>query len=580
MFGYEFVDRDKAANVARRQSLDLYASIAQWSILPILALIQLTFLLQWTIAKCAGEAPRSPHPQPMTIGHSTWVIRVGEAWTRFRWWADDPLRKGWFTRGEVILAGVWTVWLLMLCVNQTGNDYLHLTKRFGIVAASQLPLHYLLAMRSAYSPIQFLTRLSYERVIAVHELLGKILTFFFALHASFYFNFFVQKGWLSKRIRDVDVITGSISFLMFATMSTTALSVLRHWNYRVFYTTHILLALIVIDLLIFHVSHIRAYVFEMFGAFLLLQLLRQALTHQYSGTISLLPGTNLVQVIIPLPTEKVARRFKPGQHVHLSRPLVGKVSLASAFAMRYRTNPFTIASIPQKDRQILLVARALDGNTKYLAAVARSLRSEGDSEKHMALPLTVEGPYGAAGSFPDFKEFDRVLLVAGGVGGTFTVPIYRNIVEAGREEDAMPVVRARVKMVWAVRRLAETKWALPKQKRSIETGLKDVEIYITRKGAMEERGGDDQQGLMEEFELAESETFNREDEHAKSHGWSIEHGRPDLSKVVGETFTGSTGRVAVLTCGPQEMVAGLKEQVKTWVHRGRDIFWHAESFGL
>ncbi|KAK8169974.1 ferric reductase like transmembrane component-domain-containing protein [Phyllosticta citrichinensis] len=580
MFGYEFVDLDKAATVARRQSLDLYASIAQWSILPILALIQLSFLLQWTITKCAREAPRSPHPQPMTIGRSTWVNRTRESWTKFRWWADEPLRNGWFTRGETMLAGVWTVWLLFLCVYQTGNDYLHLTKRFGIVAASQLPLHYLLAMRSAYSPIQLLTRLSYERVIAVHELLGKILTFIFALHASFYFNFFVQKGWLSKRIRDIDVITGSISFLMFATMSTTALSFLRHWNYRVFYTTHILLALIVIDLLIFHVSHIRVYVFEMFSAFLLLQLLRQALTRQYSGTIDLVPGTNLVQVVIPLPTEKAARRFKPGQHVHLSRPLLGKVSLTSAFAMRYRTNPFTIASVPQKDRQILLVARALDGNTKYLADIARSLRSEDTSEKSIALPLTIEGPYGAAGSFPDFKEFDRVLLVAGGVGGTFTVPIYRNIVEAGREEDAVPVVRARVKFVWAVRRLAETKWALPDHKRSTEPSLKDLELYITRKATMEEHGGDDHQGLMEEFELAESETFNREDEHAKNHGWNIEQGRPSIPRLVEEAFTGSTGRVAVVTCGPQGMVAELRQQVKKWVHKGRDVFWHAEPFGL
>ncbi|KAK8247627.1 ferric reductase like transmembrane component-domain-containing protein [Phyllosticta capitalensis] len=579
MFGYEFFELDKAAKVARRQSLDESASIAQWSILPILALIQLAFLAQWVIARCAGETPRSPHPQPMTIGRNTWIVRTKATWTKFRWWADEPLRKGWFTSGETLLAGIWTLWLLFLCVNKTGNDYLHLTKRFGIVAASQLPLHYLLAMRSAYSPIQLLTRLSYERVIAIHELLGKIVTFILALHTGFYFNFFVQKGVLAKRIRDVDVITGSIGFVMFATMSTTALSVLRHWNYRVFYTTHILLALIVVDVLIFHVSHIRVYVFEMFGAFLLLQLLRQALTRQYKGTIALIPGTDLVRVVIPLPTDKAACRFKPGQHVHLSRPLLGSVSLASAFAMRYRTNPFTIASVPQKDRQIVLVARALSGNTRHLAQIARSLRSDGNSEKSVALPLTLEGPYGTAGSFPNFKEFDRVLLVAGGVGGTFTVPIFRSIVESDRDSSAAPV-RARVKFVWAVRRLAETKWAVSEEKGSPETGLKGLELYVTRSGTVEEHGGEDQQGLMEEFELAEGETFNQQDEHVKNHGWSVEHCRPDLAKVVEETFAGSTGKVAILTCGPHEMIADVRRYVKIWVYRGRDVFWHAESFGL
>lgn len=124
MFGYEFVELDKAAKVARRQSLDESASIAQWSILPILALIQLAFLAQWVIARCAGETPRSPHPQPMTIGRNTWIVRTKATWTKFRWWADEPLRKGWFTSGETLLAGIWTLWLLFLCVNKTGNGML------------------------------------------------------------------------------------------------------------------------------------------------------------------------------------------------------------------------------------------------------------------------------------------------------------------------------------------------------------------------------------------------------------------------------------------------------------------------
>ncbi|KAH7047406.1 ferric reductase like transmembrane component-domain-containing protein [Macrophomina phaseolina] len=603
MLGYEFVTLDNEQTANRRQLLDLYGSIGQWSVLVMLALVQLAFFIRWAIFKTAKvERPRSPHPNKvMDFGSRAWYWRLEEKLTRFRWWADERPREGWFTKGECILGLVWSMWLLFLCVHRTGNDYLHLTKRFGMVAASQLPLQYILAMRSAYSPLQALTRLSYERVIAIHELLGKILTIFFGLHAVFYFNFFIRAGVISKRIRDVDVITGVIAFIMFSTMSTTALSFLRNWNYRVFYTTHILLALILVDVLIFHVSHIRTYVFEMLAFFVLLQIFRQAKTRQFPGSIAIVPGTNLIQVTIPLTSEKLCKEFKPGQHIHLSKPplVQASQSWANAFAMRYRTNPFTIASVPAKDKQILLIARPLAGNTKHLAAVAQSLRHDNSTP---SIPLTIEGPYGAA--FPDFNDFDHVLLVAGGVGATFALPLFRSLTEG--TPDSPPVLRTRVHLVWAVRRLAETRWAFPhataasKQEGSAagdgdnqtppltpaSPDNQHVDIFVTRGGdAAEDADADGRQGLLaedEDIELAEGSGMLHDEDHEgeKPHDRSVSRGRPDLRAIVDDAFSNSTGAVAVLVCGPGAMVSGLRRHVGVWVTRGRDVFWHAEAFGL
>lgn len=444
----------------------------------------------------------------------------------------------------------------------------------------------------------------------------------------FYLNFFIQAGVLSKRIREVDVITGLIGFIMFSTMSTTALSFIRHWNYRIFYTTHILLAIILVDVLIFHVSHIRNYVFEMLAIFVLLQIIRQAKTRQLPGSIALIPGTNLVQVTVPLSSDKDVKKFKPGQHVHLSRPPLGPPTLnwANAFAQRYRTNPFTIASIPAKDKQLLLVARTLAGNTTHLAAIAQSQRTTTDGTPP-SIPLTIEGPYGAR--LPDFRTFDTVLLVAGGVGATFAVPLFRSLTEGGGgggggpDDAAAPVVlRTRVQLVWAVRRLAETRWAFPAHSPSKQqddappppppsrspppspgSDNHGVDIFVTRGGGGGDGAEEVDRGLLadedEDIELAEMSAVARGEEEGeeegeegkeegeegegyeeKLHRRTVSRGRPDLAAVVDDAFSVSTGAVAVLVCGPSGMVRELRRHVGVWVGRGRDVFWHAEAFGF
>ena len=63
--------------------------------------------------------------------------------------------------------------------------------------------------------------------------------------------------------------------------------------------------------------------------------------------------------------------------------------------------------------------------------------------------ITLEGPYGSARHFPQFSEanFDHILLIAGGVGATFILPIFRQLKEEKHTETTM---------VWLVRRRAET----------------------------------------------------------------------------------------------------------------------------
>lgn len=438
----------------------------------------------------------------------------------------------------------------------------------------------MLAIKSPYSPVQLLTRLSHGQLKASHQILGRIIYFLLLLHASFYLNFFVQAGLLSKRIRDLDVITGLISITMLSILSTTALEVLRGWSYRVFYTTHIILAGLLLEPLFFHVKFIRLYIIEVVVIIILHEIIRNYNLRRYSGTISVIPGTNLVEIRIPLLSLNKELKWKPGQHIYLSRPTGVSPSSGwyESFVLRYRVNPFTIASLPAKDKQLLLVTRTLNGNTKSLADLARSLSAEiGPGETSPSIPIALEGPYGASARIPNLSEFDRVLLVAGGVGATFIMPIFRNIVE---HEGVFRPANSRVRFVWAVQKLAETQWAFPSSDGD-ETELEDaqntVEVYITRPSGANLQMDD----TGEDIELVEAEQLMPfQDEMGKARkGMTVRAGRPDIGGIVDEVFTNSFGNVAVLACGPQAMTEELREQVGRWMKEGRDIYWHCETFG-
>ncbi|KAK7183201.1 hypothetical protein DPSP01_011422 [Paraphaeosphaeria sporulosa] len=599
VFGYKIWFPSDDEKHAMRALLDWYPLVAQWSVLVVFAAFQLGFLLSWIASKgLEYERPRSPSFNKRLEGQWTWLRKSTQAGNRIAWWAKKDVISGWGTRAEWIGGGLWTVWLLYLSIAPTGNNYIHLTKSFGAIGASQLPLHYLLAMRTPYSPLQLLTRLSHEQLKSSHQVLGRIVFFLFSLHAACYLNLFIQMNVLAKRIQMPDVIFGLISITLFTAISTTALSQIRRWNYRVFYISHVGIANILVVPLYLHVHHIRPYVWEVVIVNAL-HLLSRFIAHKtYTGTISVLPGTNLIQIRIPLTSLSSTLSWRPGQHVYLSLP-TGKhysTSLSDQFTLRNKTNPFSIASIPVKDKELLLVAKTLGGNTKKMSELAKALAKEGGDAP--SIPLALEGPYGASAHLPDFASYDKILLVAGGVGATFILPIYRSIIEFRDPEHAG---QPQVRFIWAVQRLAETQWAFRSTSgvsaatpahedgdADAEAGDDDVahslapstpigiEVFVTRGAASAIPLGDN----GEEIELAEDDQLLSMEEEMKKPrpGMVLKTGRPKIPMIVDEVFSRGT-RVAVVTCGPKRLTGKLRESVEQWVRQGVEVYWHEETFG-
>ncbi|KAL9100502.1 MAG: hypothetical protein Q9163_004125 [Psora crenata] len=563
-FPYRFLSLDEDQNRRRRYLLDNYGQFAQLSILLLPLIYQLTVgirlllfrsLLQW---KAGYQLVKDDHPSPVASRRVKGNAAVPSTWTwrRIAWILDEEIVPGWGTRWEWLMTGCWTAWLLLLVIKDTSDDYLHLTKRFGIVAASQLPIHYLLAAK-AWSPVQYLTRMSYEALNPYHRLLGRIIVFFFACHAILYLNFYVQKGLLSKRIRDWDVFLGLCAFGIAWLLFTTTLARIRNYNYRIFFYTHVVLSASLLPILFLHVSHLRIYVLEAAAAYALIILQRNLSQVATRAEITRIPETNLLSINIPLTNSLRSKRYSPGQHIYLGFP---------PLPQKLRINPFTIANDPSTDGTIQLVARSLKGTTAMLETLASQLQ---------AATVLIEGPYGSAKYLPDLATYDRILLIAGGVGATFTIPLLCRLRDSGG-------TTTHVKFVWAVKEIADARWGIRTLKNRNAAYLEGCwELYVTgSRPARLVRGAqtkDRAEGQEESMELGER--CASRDEEDKGERIDSKKGRPDLRRIVDEVFEyDPTDRVAILVCGPKGMGAVVRKQVGKWVASGRDVLWHSEDF--
>jgi NAD(P)H-flavin reductase len=449
------------------------------------------------------------------------------------------------------------------------------------VGASQLPFHYLLSLKSPYSPLHLLLGTSHESLITTHQLLGHIITALFWAHVVLYFNFYILKGLLLAKLQYLFIICGVVAIIAFTAIGTTALRPLRDWSYRVFYITHVTLATALLPILWLHVEHIQPFIYETAAIYAVSVALRWVSTNSHTATITKLPGTNLVEIVVPMAKDGAV--WQPGQHAY--------VSVASHPLLRtFRSNPFTVASIPANDKHLRFVVRLMDGSTAKLAHAGAQTQK-----------VMVEGPYGLATHAERLLGCDRVLLVAGGVGATFIVPLYRQLL-ADLSPSRGSYRRQKVRFVWAARKRADVEWAVPAAGAEKDSFCERLSVYVTGEGgeasasasassgvgmrrglATADEGDDDGNVTGEDgIELEERKTLLAEDEagrEGESGSLSVMAGRPDVGACIDEVFShGRSERVAVVVCGPYSLSHRVRTEVAGWVGRGRDVWFWDERF--
>jgi ferredoxin-NADP reductase len=319
-------------------------------------------------------------------------------------------------------------------------------------------------------------------------------------------------------------------------------------------------------MLFIHASPLRIYIYEAFGLFIYDIVCRKLDTTTGFATITAVLNTNLVKVQIPIPAAKL-RRFNaaPGQHVYLSIPPESTPPSTSALSIHdILFNPFTVASVSSKS--ITLVLRSLSGPTSKALSHLTTLPKAKP-------PISIEGPLGSTKSFPNLAAtYDRILLVAGGIGATYILPIYEHLQDQMETYAKSP---DRISLIWSLRTASDASWALNADSRSRIDEDENVKIFITQlsSSSTEESviPGSPSAIELKDLKKGEDELVVR-----ASGGYE----RPDIGSIVDDVFKlGNEERVAVIVCGPAGMARDVGREVGRWVKKGRDVWFHDEGFG-
>jgi ferredoxin-NADP reductase len=572
---YEFIDLSSAEKHERRLSLNSHGLYAHLSSLLPVAVFLVVRLVYWALSKGAPKQRYDAVPgSPAAKSLRSAGVSSSSRWASWAWWLGGDVHfagQNWGRRDQLLFGTAWTMHLLFLCFNGTGKDYMHLTKRFGIVAASQMPMQYLLALKYL-NPVAFAFSSSHEQVNRWHRVLGRIVYLLLCLHGTFYINYWIQLSVFASRIVDPIVILGVLSLFGLTLLNTTALSVVRQFSYRVFFITHLVVAFALPVAIFFHVRHARIYMSEALAVFVLDLAVRKLTTVTAEATLEIIPGTNLIKIAAKVPQPTVNKfRDHPASHVYMSIPPAARPSSnpvsAGNLVFEFMYNPFTVASVNEESREITLVARRLGGPvTQVLGKFAAA-----NSTK---IPLNIEGPFGLTKHFPSLVagEFDQVLLFAGGVGGTFIVPLYQHII--GENPGA------RVKMIWTVREAAEATWPASGTEKSIIDDDR-IELFLT--GSIlsdDDEAGSSSTGSSSSGSEIEMNRLHNDRKRNKYTSSDNNRKRPDLQKIVDDAFRYNPAeRIAVLVCGPDSMAQELRGYVGEWVKKGRSVWWHNEGFG-
>ena len=225
------------------------------------------------------------------------------------------------------------------------------------------------------------------------------------------------------------------------------------------------------------------------------------------------------------------------------------------------------------------MARALSGTTAMLADYAAKQRTTS---------LTLEGPYGAASYFPDLATYDRILFVAGGVGATFTLPLYLDLLHRTARGAQIPSID----FVWSVRQAADAQWGIKQLLEACDNLPESFDVYTTQGEIIRQDAeplalrthNRSKEEVSNSIELQERDRLLNDssspEDTASQVTKTTRNGRPDFRAIVDEVFSyNGRERVAVLVCGPRGMGASVRREVGRWVWKGRDVFWHGEEFG-
>jgi predicted ferric reductase len=423
--------------------------------------------------------------------------------------------------------------------------------RVGSLAYALCPLTVVLSTRE--NLFSLITGIPYQHFNFLHRALGRIIvvqgfihTIAWTIVQGYFYNPATQPAYLAGQWTQRYYQWGFIAMMLLAFLWIGSMSFVIRWmGHEWFRKSHYILGLCFLGACWGHWPQtyewlLASIVVVFFDR--ICRLVRMALLHfklkSADGGIGFKPATAASTLftdedgitVVTLRVKTPRFGYLPGQHFFLTFPSI----------TLWQSHPFTPAVV--KDYEQLYIIVALAGETRRLAAAVQAAPEQ-------PLSVVLCGAYGLPVVDPGAENF---LLVAGGSGVSFTLPIATELIEkkAGK-----------LQFLWAVRREQNVEWIrqelLELIEKAAERGVEfEVVIYVTRAAGKElEKESAASLGALESCTV---------------------FARPRCEDVVAEWVQSTgRGRSQVLASGPAGMGVELREAVAKANDAGR--VWRGEQ---
>ncbi|KAH6899786.1 ferric reductase NAD binding domain-containing protein [Thelonectria olida] len=463
----------------------------------------------------------------------------------------------------------------------------NVASRTGWMTMANTLIVILLSLKN--TPLAVLSEWSYERLNIFHRISGFATVVFVIVHACSYTAVFGNQNFL-VRLTEPAEIYGIVAGLCFLFLGVTG-AVVRKWWYELFYYLHIVFWMLGIIMVGLHQPEPAKKVLFLTcaaaGFWVLDRLIRV-------GRL-VVNGTNNSVTVIPLPrggTRLVFSKCLPGdalgKHAFLWIPKIRAL----------QTHPFTIAATDPLE----LVVSAKNGFT-------RALHEYATHHPGANLKCSLDGPYG---SFPNPKSYDKVILVAGGSGASFTIgAALRMLRNMGEDKKSFT-------FIWMVQHPSCIAWFSEHLNVLKNDPRITIHIYVTRQSDMQildknlthtstsSPSGNtffaafdsekahvsklvippprtDLEKDMEKDTLSPVESpISPTDTIEQLTDFPITYHRPDVSALIKTQVEGSEPdeSLLIMGCGPQRLMTAVRNATAENVRAdGPGIELHCEQFG-
>ncbi|TAQ86359.1 hypothetical protein B7494_g5317 [Chlorociboria aeruginascens] len=486
---------------------------------------------------------------------------------------------GFISIGHAVLVLVYLAINIILTVtNVDWSSLSGIAKRLGWMAIINIAFITFLALKN--TPLAFLTAYSYERLNILHQIAGYVTIVFVLLHATVMANYFRIANVLHILLEPSQIAAITAGSAIFINLLMAIL--VRRIRYEVFYVAHITLYMLILITVGLHRPDfsLRAVIVTVFAGAIWFsdRMLRgfKIIWYSFNNTATITPLSNGGTRII---LRRSPSRAIPGTHCFLWIPGIRAIE----------THPFTIVSAASGSLELVVAAH--DGFTNDLHRYA--LKHPG-----VSLYASIDGPYGA---IPNFTHVaDKVILVAGGSGATFTFSVAIDMVN--RLGASMGTT---IDFIWAVKEAEYLMWFSKELEILKASPLVALSLYSTRSpnpsiSSHAAIPSIEHKSLLDEkltsislsspiSSLSTNADFDVEKQHIVANGKTnipsninILHGRPDIHTLINEIVKNADAgkRIMIAACGPDGLMRVVRKTAADCISvDGPSIELHCEQFG-